>query len=204
MKAVAVPQQQAPKKTPICNFVRVGNLEGLQKAFEDVESKAYANGGDTLRNELRAKMVSERDTDNSTPLHYVFLCEKIESCIAIAKYLVEKGADVNAVDDDLCTPLHIPATLIRTKGKTCIPGAMELMIYLLSVGANPLLSDNQSRTAISYLSTSCTLKERESAAIVLLEKNINIDILSEAMGRYQDAAAKQPKAAKKGGGCELM
>ncbi|KAJ3286782.1 palmitoyltransferase akr1 [Rhizoclosmatium sp. JEL0117] len=70
------------------------------------------------------------DRENCTALHWA----AINNRIAVAKYLVEHGADVNAIGGDLLsTPLQWAAR----------SGQIQMATYLMKKGANPNLYDKQ-------------------------------------------------------------
>ncbi len=79
-----------------------------------------------------------------TPLHYVCLFRN-EGQI---RYLLSKGAHVNALDDQRNTPLNL-----------CVQnGADELVPLLLENHANPSLANYQGNTPLHFVSDACTAK----------------------------------------------
>ncbi|EGF80197.1 hypothetical protein BATDEDRAFT_6768, partial [Batrachochytrium dendrobatidis JAM81] len=76
--------------------------------------------------ESEAATATERDSENCTPLHWA----AINNHLAVAKYLVDRGAQVDAIGGDLsATPLHWAA---RT-------GHVQIVSFLHRRGANPEL-----------------------------------------------------------------
>ncbi|KAK5666769.1 palmitoyltransferase akr1 [Batrachochytrium dendrobatidis] len=85
--------------------------------------------------ESEAATATERDSENCTPLHWA----AINNHLAVAKYLVDRGAQVDAIGGDLsATPLHWAA---RT-------GHVQIVSFLHRRGANPELCDGQGYNAL--------------------------------------------------------
>lgn len=61
-----------------------------------------------------------------------------EGHMDVARLLVERGADPNAVDDQENTALHCAA----------LAGRVEILTYLLGLGVNPIAQNNLGRTAL--------------------------------------------------------
>ena len=79
--------------------------------------------------------VNRPDTENVYLLHWAAINNRVE----IAKYLLDKGANINAVGGDLeSTPLHWAAR----------NGLLKMIILLINNGANPLLFDNEGFSTI--------------------------------------------------------
>lgn len=82
------------------------------------------------------EIINARDSYGRTPLHWA--CRGVY--YDIMKYLVEKGADVNAQDNNLVTPL---ISLVNRNN-------IEAAKYLLSRNADPNIADNQKQTPLHY------------------------------------------------------
>ena len=88
--------------------------------------------------------VNAADNLGRTPLHRMFLEAKYysdEEFFVVARLLVERGADVNARDKDLASPLHLVSYFPKVK----------LVQLLLDYGANVNAEDIQSRTPLLRL-----------------------------------------------------
>jgi ankyrin repeat protein len=77
-----------------------------------------------------------------TPLHYACRNGNAE----IAKFLIGKGAKVNAKDRDGGTPLH----------DACEPQYIELAKFLIKKGADIKPKDRDGRTPLSYIEDAAT------------------------------------------------
>eukprot|EP00730_Choanoeca_flexa_P019852 TRINITY_DN9708_c0_g2_i2.p2 TRINITY_DN9708_c0_g2~~TRINITY_DN9708_c0_g2_i2.p2 ORF type:complete len:176 (+),score=17.50 TRINITY_DN9708_c0_g2_i2:1803-2330(+) len=89
-------------------------------------------------------LIHARDSNSQTPLHYLCagsLRQKADSSIACAKLLIERNADVNAVDKYQRTPLHLLAAYHPHPSS-------RLCKVLLQSQANPNLTQLDNRTAM--------------------------------------------------------
>jgi len=85
--------------------------------------------------ESRRARATSRDKDDITPLHWAAINNKAEACT----YLIEQGAEVNAVGGTLqATPLHWAAR----------NGLVHVMDLLIQHGANPRLLDVQGYSSL--------------------------------------------------------
>lgn len=82
---------------------------------------------------------SRRPQGGSTPLSTAALHGRL----AIAKYLIQRGANVKATNADGNTPLHVAAFLCRTK----------IVQLLLEKGASPLTKNRRGESAIDVVSS---------------------------------------------------
>ncbi|KAJ3216308.1 Palmitoyltransferase zdhhc17 [Dinochytrium kinnereticum] len=79
--------------------------------------------------------VQSRDKDNCTALHWA----AINNQLAIARLLVERGAEVDAIGGELlATPLHWASR----------SGHVQMATFLIQKGATPLKKDNQGYNAL--------------------------------------------------------
>ena len=63
--------------------------------------------------------------------------------VYVIKYLLDKGADINAQDNEGCTSLM----------RAAYGGYTDLVVYLLNKGADKDVKDNSARMAVHYLRT---------------------------------------------------
>ena len=73
-----------------------------------------------------------KDLFERTPLHYA--CQ--EGYLPIVEYLISKGANIEAKDEDDWTPLKLASTC----------GRFHVAKYLISKGANTNLKQNSEKT----------------------------------------------------------
>lgn len=109
-----------------------GNSPGLQiKALEKEFGTAFKNNPDILLDGLR------------TPL----MLAANRGSLALVKYFVERGANVNAQDSNGYTPLHWAAASFKKPNqynlvdKRYDEGNFEVIKYLLEQGADPFIAD---------------------------------------------------------------
>lgn len=88
----------------------------------------------TLFSTPKLPPIESRDSYGCTPLHIAAYENKLES----VKYLVERGANVNARDDYMKTPLH-EAT------RKC---NIEMIKFLIEHGSDPGAIDNSGTTPL--------------------------------------------------------
>ena len=94
--------------------------------------------------EEQALPVNVSIPDRGTPLHHVCLFRNEGQ----VRYLLSKGANIDALDDHRNTPLNL-----------CVQnGADELVPLLLENHANPRLCNYQGNTPLHFVSDACTAK----------------------------------------------
>ena len=111
--------------------------------------------------------VDVRDTRQQTVLHETFDRHGKVSIDAV-RFLLERGADVNARRDDLCTPLHLA---INT-------GEFSVIRLLLDRHAGVNSRNNAGRAPLHLLCTQATSQDRDDGsdiAKLLLERGANVD-----------------------------
>ncbi len=86
--------------------------------------------------EANPQLVHAKDSGGRTPLHWA--CEVVHS--EVLKFLVEKGADVNARSGFRDTPLHVAAQ----------SGNTDVFKFMLDNGADPTARDNMRNTPLIY------------------------------------------------------
>jgi ankyrin repeat protein len=111
--------------------------------------------------EMHPERLNEKDANGRTPL--------LASCFSknwdMAKYFVEKGADVTAKDRFGATALIFSAMC----------GRLETCLLLVSRGADPYMKNSIGRDALSFVTN-------------LEHKNLLIASIPDHMRRYEDAA----------------
>ncbi|XP_041351820.1 serine/threonine-protein phosphatase 6 regulatory ankyrin repeat subunit B-like [Gigantopelta aegis] len=130
------------------------------------------------------------DAHKDTPLHYAV---KV-NCLRLVEALVEKGAELDAVNDDGYTPLHIAASnssldivkylvqkgslvnLQSSEGRTPLmlaisPETNDVLLYLLSKKADPSIQDDNGDTPLDFAIYACSLTSIKA----LVEHGIKVD-----------------------------
>lgn len=103
---------------PIFDAIEKGNIALIKQLLDANPDLINA------RKPYKKDQDSLRDNGNQTPLHEACCCEKIEKT-AIVCLLLERGADIKALDGQQRTPLHTAARF----------GANECAEILLEAGA---------------------------------------------------------------------
>jgi ankyrin repeat protein len=89
--------------------------------------------------------VNARNAEGKTPLHFASqgsYCGVNIALCHIARLLLERGADINALSETRSTPLHLAAQ----------DGRIEVVRVLLKHGANVVAEDGRGRTALQVAS----------------------------------------------------
>jgi len=89
--------EASAEDTPIIDLVNKGDLANLKKEIEEMEQEALTQVSAEGARDIVVQMLDERDSIGQTPLHHVNH-GKIED-IEVARYLLSKGAKVNALDN---------------------------------------------------------------------------------------------------------
>ena len=133
-----------------------------------------ANMTDFLQRFLR---LNPRTNDGNTLLHLVawhetpfFSCqeETMRSvcklpCVETMKFILHAGGDVNAVNTEGNTPLHLAVKYKPAEPKDDVEILREMLLLLLDIGADPKLENKNGQTALD----SC---ETDAARMILSEK----------------------------------
>uniref|UniRef100_A0A286XCD4 Uncharacterized protein n=1 Tax=Cavia porcellus TaxID=10141 RepID=A0A286XCD4_CAVPO len=112
----------------VCNLAYSGKLEELKESIQANKSLA-----------------TRTDQDSRTALHWACSAGHTE---IIVKALLGKGAQVNAVNQNGCTPFHYAASKNRH----------EIAVMLLENGANPDAKDHYEATAMHQAAAKGNLK----------------------------------------------
>ena len=146
-----------------------------------------ANMTDFLQRFLR---LNPRTNDGNTLLHlaawhetpiFSYADQELEdivqsvyklSCVETMKLILHAGCDVNAVNTEGNTPLHLAVTFKPADPKEVV-ALSEMLLLLLEIGANPKLANKNGQTPLH----SC---ETDEARIILSEKRgqsaMNVDV----------------------------
>ncbi len=87
-----------------------------------------------------------------------------------AKYLLSRGADVTAVNDDDKSALHVLCS------NRCGPGAVRMLI---KAGSDVNAIDSTGKTALHYLAGNTDLKRNADAVSILVENGSDPDIIDK-------------------------
>ncbi len=111
---------------------------------------------------LRPSLVSAHDLKGATLLHMT--CSRVvEESPETVRFLLEHGANVNAQDSDLRTPMHVvlmSPPVSRTPGGFTATATVVDLLWNSGAGTNLALLDSQGE------SVAAALKKSEFAAIV--------------------------------------
>jgi ankyrin repeat protein len=119
------------------------------------------------------------DSDQgSTPLHQVSYgkSNSQEHAVGIARLLLERGADVNARQKDMTTPLHSAA----------FKGRLEIAQLLLDHGANAKTETEDRETVLHFVSRGEYDSQEQGVGIARLLLKHGVDI--HAKNKYHDTA----------------
>jgi len=132
----------------------------ISSSAQEIFDLVKANDASKVKTliENNQDVIDAKDKDGRTPLHWA--CRGVY--YDILKYLVEKGADVNAQDNNLVTPL------ISLANRNNIDGAK----YLLTHNADPNIADNQKQTPLHYAAASGLFEMVK----ILLEYNAKLEL----------------------------
>ena len=126
----------------IFTYARQANIERIQALLESGRASE-----------------TDRDDDGITPLHMAAITGRVPVCA----YLVEKGADVNALGGSL------PATPLQWAARK---GLVEIMDLLIQHGANPSLVDSQDFSCIHSVTHS---SDYSALLYILCQPDIAVD-----------------------------
>lgn len=138
--------------TPLMTAARKIHKIGVFKLIQ--KSKSLSDG--------KCPIVLEKGHRSWTPLHYA-ASWNVDTYIV--KLLLDNGAEVNAVEDDKSTPLHVAAAR----------GSLEILRVLVASGANIDAKDQRGRTALMR----AIIQEHISAGQLLIELGANVQEKSD-------------------------
>ena len=126
----------------IFTYARQGNIERIRALIETGQSSA-----------------TDTNDDGITPLHLAAITGRVPVCA----YLIEKGAEVNALGGNL------PATPLQWASRK---GLVEVMDLLIQHGANPRLVDSQDFSCIHSVTHS---SDYSALLYILCQPDIAVD-----------------------------
>ncbi len=152
--------------------IGIGILFGVLLALaglsftDDIHELAQQGNLDGVKTliEKDPELIDARDKDGRTPLHWA--CRGVH--LDMVKYLMEKGADVNAEDANKVVPLHSLATR----------NSAEAMEILIAKEANVDAANFGGNTALHYAG----MNDAADAAAVLVKNGADLEI-KEDYGR---------------------
>ncbi len=141
--------------------ILVGSLLAISSLSFSDDIHEFAQKGDLesvkALIEQDPELVSARDNDGRTPLHWACLGVHLD----VVKFLVEKGADVNAEDSNKIVPLHSLATR----------NSAAAIAVLADKGANIDAKDYGGNTALHY----AAMSDAADAVEILLVAGADIE-----------------------------
>ena len=133
--------------TPLHAAIKHARAEVVGVLLEHVESLGAQCGGGEPAFQAVSEYVNARGAKGMTPLHFA---SEHPGPVGpnLARLLLERGADVNARDNDRSTPLHAAARY----------GRVDVVRVLLEHGANVGAEDKYGRTALQVASSNEVVK----------------------------------------------
>jgi ankyrin repeat protein len=140
----------------------------LRTKFRDSALDFAAGSGDyeLVRSLLERGASTQSEPGSDSALHHAVRSEKDENLYAIVERLLEEGCDVNAQNDNGCTPLH--SFLIVNKGKE------NIVRLFLSRGADINIPDDDGDTVLNCLAENS--EASESMLELLLENKADVSL----------------------------
>lgn len=163
----------------LCVFCICSKILG-QDIHEAVKKNDLALVSDLI--ERNPELVNAQDGDGRTPLHWVV--RAIPTNLDLLLLLIEKGADINARDNNGVVALHSAA---RRANK-------EAVTLLIANGAELDVKDNTGNTPLSYAAVFWPFgyevrKENQEVVKLLVEKGALPPLLGEEANRFLHRAA---------------
>lgn len=144
--------------------------EDLRQTYEASWWRACREGGDPLKDHLSSGgdvLILARDTQLRSGLHYACGRGDVEAVDA----MLACGAEIDAVDKDGYTPLHIAAGYLHE----------EVISVLMKSGADPALEDNSGRSALNLIEM---LLQNTPATAALFSKRLAMESVSKTLRNY--------------------
>ncbi|KAH0171452.1 hypothetical protein KCU67_g2167, partial [Aureobasidium melanogenum] len=132
------------------------------RSGESVLDRAALRGAYALVRELLSRGASAQSVPGSdSALHWAVRAEKDDNLYATTERLLDEGCDVNAKNDNGCTPLHTYLSLKR--------GKENVVRLFLSRGADINIQDNDGDTVLNCLPL-CSEASETTLALLLEHK----------------------------------
>ncbi|MDR1385877.1 MAG: ankyrin repeat domain-containing protein [Planctomycetaceae bacterium] len=127
----------------LCQYIKVGSLDDVKFI---------------VRLWAKEDIVNARDDNGLTPIHYATRYSQI----GVLKFLVEKGADVNAESNDGETPIYVAAAL---------SSKVDVLKFLVEKGADVNVKSNDGKAPLHWAAIDGNLE----AVKVLVNAGANIN-----------------------------
>uniref|UniRef100_A0A7R9T4C9 Uncharacterized protein n=3 Tax=Ostreococcus sp. 'lucimarinus' TaxID=242159 RepID=A0A7R9T4C9_9CHLO len=144
--------------------------EDLRRDYEISWWKTCREGGDAAQDHLAQGgevLVLARDKQLRSGLHYA--CGRGD--VAVVEAMISCGAEIDALDQDGYTPLHIAAGYLHE----------QVISVLMKSGADPSLEDNSGRSALTLVET---LLQNTPATTSLFSKRLAMEAVSSTLRSY--------------------
>jgi 7,8-dihydropterin-6-yl-methyl-4-(beta-D-ribofuranosyl)aminobenzene 5'-phosphate synthase len=146
-------------RTVIIILLTILGITSLAWTSDDIHEAIIKGDLDSVRTILEAdeRQLEARSSDNFTPL----LLASIHGQLEIARFLIEKGANIHAGDNENSTPLHNAAAR----------GHLDIISLLIDKGAHVNQCDGNGMTALHFAAS----YGHPECAKLLLERGANVN-----------------------------